>query len=282
MIAATILKYKPPLDWNRLLRFLAPRAIRGVETVDPSTLTLRRSLRCGEQAGYLECRANAANHSLHLSASANLPLNEIEAKAASVFDLTAPVEELERLFPGHGGLRVPGSWYNFEMGVRAILGQQISVKGAHTLAGRLVENWGDPIATPWPEIHRVFPPPERLAQLSAGELRSIGLTEARTQTLLGFARWSSLPPEQRPPLLSLRGIGPWTEAYFRMRSGLDRDAFPAGDLGVQKALGLADHAKLGSPRAQKLAAEAAERWRPYRSYAVMLLWSSLANTQPNK
>jgi 3-methyladenine DNA glycosylase/8-oxoguanine DNA glycosylase len=277
MIAATILKYKPPLDWNRLLQFLAPRAIRGVEAVEPTALSLRRSLRCAGRAGWLECTVDDKTHCLHVRASADLPWNEIEAKAASVFDLSAPVAELERLFPGHGGLRVPGSWDNFEMGVRAILGQQISVKGAHTLAGRLVENWGDPIATPWPEIHRVFPLPERLAQLSATELRSIGLTEARTQTLLGFAQWSSLPADQQPPLLSLRGIGPWTEAYFRMRSGQDRDAFPAGDLGVQKALGLADQAKLGSPRAQKLALEAAERWRPYRSYAVMLLWSLLAN-----
>lgn len=276
MISATILKYKPPLDWNRLLGFLEPRAIRGVESVDASALRLRRSLHLNGHAGWLECFIDEASHSLRIEHSPEFPSNEIEAKAARVFDLTAPVEELERLFPGHAGLRVPSAWDSFEMGVRAILGQQVSVKAAHTLAGRLVENWGDQIATPWPEISRVFPAPDRLAALSPAELRSIGLTETRSHTLHGFAQWSALAPGARPPLLSLRGIGPWTEAYFRMRSGLDRDAFPAGDLGVQKALGLE---KPGSPRAQKLAIEAAEVWRPLRSYAVMLLWTSLANKE---
>jgi AraC family transcriptional regulator of adaptative response / DNA-3-methyladenine glycosylase II len=273
MISATILKYKPPLDWNRLLSFLAPRAIRNVEHVNVEALTLRRSLHFQGQSGWLECRIDTTQHHIHLQHSSQLPTHEIEAKATRVFDLTAPVEALETLFPGHAGLRVPGAWDSFEMGVRAILGQQVSVKAAHTLAARLVENWGDAIDTPWPEISRVFPAPDRLAKLQATDLRSIGLTEARAQTLLSFAQWSALAPTQRPPLLSLRGIGPWTESYFRMRSGEDRDAFPAGDLGVQKALALE---KPGSPRAQKQALEAAEAWRPLRSYAVMLLWSSLS------
>ncbi len=276
MISATILKYKPPLDWNRLLGFLSPRAIRNVEGVNLEALTLRRTLNLEGHAGWLECRIDTSQHQIHLQHSSHFPSHEIEAKATRVFDLTAPVEALEKLFPGQAGLRVPGAWDSFEMGVRAILGQQVSVKAAHTLAARLVENWGDQIDTPWPEISLVFPAPERLESLQVTELRSIGLTETRAQTLLGFAQWSALDPAQRPPLLTLRGVGPWTESYFRMRSGDDRDAFPAGDLGVQKALALE---KPGSPRAQKQALEAAEAWRPLRSYAVMLLWSSLANKE---
>jgi 3-methyladenine DNA glycosylase/8-oxoguanine DNA glycosylase len=274
MIAATILKYKPPLDWDRLLTFLAPRAIRGVEAADPGALVLRRTLTQGERTGWLECRVEPAGHTLRIEYSGDFARHEIEAKATRVFDLTAPVAELEKLFPGHGGLRVPGAWDDFEMGVRAILGQQVSVKAAHTLAARLAQTWGTPIQTPWPEITLAFPVPQRIATLQPEELRAIGLTSARAQTLLAFAQWSTLPPETRPPLLSLRGIGPWTESYFRMRSGADRDAFPAGDLGVQKALGLESP---GSVRAGKQAVEAAEGWRPFRSYAVMLLWSSLAN-----
>lgn len=276
MISATILKYKPPLDWNRLLGFLAPRAIRNVESVDAEAYSLRRTLAVDGKPGWLECRIDIARSEIRIEHSAALASNEIEVKAARVFDLSADVAEIEKRFPGHGGLRVPGAWDSFEMGVRAILGQQVSVKAAHTLAGRLVEKWGDSIDTPWPEISRVFPAPERLAALSAAELRSIGLTETRAQTLYGFSQWSALDPLQRRPLLSLPGIGPWTEAYLRMRSGEDRDAFPAGDLGIQKALMLE---KPGSHRAQKQAVELAEAWRPFRSYAVILLWSSLANKE---
>lgn len=279
MISATVLKYKAPLDWNSLLGFLAPRAIRGVEHVDAAARRLRRSLVEGGEKGWVECVVREDAGEIAVRASGNLELAKIAAKAGQVFDLSAAVEELEKRFPGRAGVRVPGAWDAFEMGVRAILGQQVSVKAAHTLAGRLVERWGEAVETPWPEVGYSFPRPERLAEVGAAELRGIGLTARRAETLHGYAVWSARMEEERPPLRSLPGIGPWTEAYFRMRSGADRDAFPAGDLGVQKALGVE---KPGSGKAEKEASRRADAWRPYRAYAVMLLWSGSWEAEPKE
>jgi AraC family transcriptional regulator of adaptative response / DNA-3-methyladenine glycosylase II len=274
MIAATILKYKPPADWKALLRFLAPRAIRGVEAVDVNGLTIRRSLRIGEDVGWVETRFNEAAAHLEIQHTLGGRTNEIESKAIRVFDLDAPGEAIERVVGGGGTVRVPGAWDEFEMGVRAILGQQITVRAAHTLAGRLAERWGERLESPWADVGFVFPSAGRLAGLETAAIRSIGLTENRAGTLSRFAEWSAMSPERRPAIRSLKGIGPWTEAYFAMRAGKDRDAFPAQDLGVQKGLALEG---CGSVKAAREATRRAEAWRPYRAYGVMLLWASLAS-----
>lgn len=271
------LKYKPPLDWPALLGFLEPRAIRWVERVEASSLRLRRTLRLGGGVGWLEAVARPASCLVEIRLAGDAGFvsssGEIEAKARRVFDLDCPVEDVEARLGKGSCHRVPGAWDDFEMGVRAILGQQVTVKAAHTLAGRLAEKWGEALPTPWEEVSRVFPTAKAVAGLEVEELRGIGLTMKRAETLAGFARWHCLEAGARPPLLSLPGIGPWTENYVRMRSGRDKDAFPAGDLGVQKALGLE---KPGSAGAAKEAERLSQVWRPYRAHAVMLLWSSLA------
>jgi AraC family transcriptional regulator of adaptative response / DNA-3-methyladenine glycosylase II len=147
------------------------------------------------------------------------------------------------------GLRVPGAWDAFELGVRAILGQQISVRGATTLAGRLVAAWGEPSGDA--ALPRLFPRPESLA---TARLESIGLPRGRAEALRAFAA--------RGTLDGVRGVGPWTRAYVAMRSG-DPDAFPAADLGVLRALGVDTPAQ-----AERRAAP----WRPWRAYAVLHLW----------
>ncbi|MDX2268683.1 MAG: AlkA N-terminal domain-containing protein [Bryobacter sp.] len=263
------LKYKPPVDWQRLLGFLAPRAIRGVESIDVEAKRLRRTLRFEQQLVLVECCVDEGQSYVSLSAGGQV--TAAEKLATIVFDLEAPVEALAEYFPQTPGIRVPGAWDEFEMGVRAILGQQISVAAAHTLAGRLAERWGEAIQTPWPEIRTAFPQASTIAACSAAELREIGLTAKRAECLLSFAKWYA---QGKPgDILDLPGIGPWTKAYWEMRTGADRDAFPAADLGVQKALGIANP---GSATARREAEKRSQFWRPWRSYAVMMLWTGAA------
>ena len=175
------------------------------------------------------------------------------------------------------GIRLPGTVDGFELVVRAILGQQISVRAARTFAGRIAETCGTPLARPVGDVHHLFPSAE---QLAGGRLGGLGLTTAREATLRagrGTRRERHARPVgsrrsrgTRGALLAVPGIGPWTVAYVSMRALGDADAFPVGDLGVRlgfEALGLAS-----TPAAML---EHAERWRPWRAYAVMHLWNSL-------
>ncbi len=272
------LPYRPPLDWDGLLAFFAPRAIPGIESIGNGRL--RRCYRQHQDWGVLEVRAAEEPSFLHLRrwgapvpaalARRVLDLDQDPQPVAALFQSD---EILAPLYARWPGVRLPGAWDSFEMGVRAILGQQVSVKAAHTLAARLLVRWGTPIQTPFPELTHLFPLPAELAAVPAAELASIGRPRRRAETLHHFAVWSALATENRPPLLSLPGIGPWTESYLRMRAQSDTDAFPAGDLGIQKALGIRDRSPLAAARE----AEAiSQRWRPYRAYAVFLLWRSLA------
>jgi AraC family transcriptional regulator of adaptative response / DNA-3-methyladenine glycosylase II len=174
------------------------------------------------------------------------------------------------------GLRVPGAWDGFELAVRAVLGQQVSVAGATTLAGRLVARFGEPLADGEGTLTHLFPSP---CALAAGDVSAIGLPRARAEAIralaaavsggaleLGGAREL---PATLATLGALPGFGPWTAAYVAMRAARDPDAFPAGDLGLRKAL--ADGGELPSARA---VSAAAERWRPWRAYAAMALWTS--------
>ncbi|HEY6565562.1 MAG TPA: DNA-3-methyladenine glycosylase, partial [Pirellulaceae bacterium] len=174
------------------------------------------------------------------------------------------------------GLRVPGTLDGFELAVRAILGQQISVRGAVTLAGRLAIAYGSSVETPRPELHLLWPTPERLAATKPSSLKRIGL---RTMTAKGIQSLATAVLDQRitlepgrdpvsmlPALESLPGIGPWTAQYIALRALRWPDAFPWGDLGLLKAT------RLSSSRELRKASEA---WRPWRSYAAMYLWESL-------
>ena len=282
------LLFRPPFDWAGLTEFFGPRAIPGVEMVHHHVL--RRSLRWNDSAGLIEVQAGILENSLELRLTGPATFldsaSQIAALASRVLDLDSDPLPMQRCFDSDlvlaplilrwPGVRLPGAWDRFEMGVRAILGQQVSVKAAHTFAARLVEKFGHNFTSTSPGVTKLFPLAAELALLPIQELASIGIPQKRAETLHHFAVWCTHPHDHRPHLIELPGIGPWTENYLRMRGDSDRDAFPAGDLGIQKALGIQG---LGPTRASREAELKSAAWRPWRAYAVMLLWRSLSLPQ---
>jgi AraC family transcriptional regulator of adaptative response / DNA-3-methyladenine glycosylase II len=277
------LDYRPPFDWPALLSFLRFRAIPGVETVTGSEYA--RTVRIGAHSGGLTVSQVPDHASLLAVVSLSLApkLMEIAARLRAFFDLDshpgAVAEHLGRdpllaaLLQAHPGLRVPGAFDGFELALRAVLGQQVSVQAATTLSGRLVEKFGTEV----PEGGRAFPAPEALTDSPLERIRAIGLTERRARTLQEVARavsegrvdlsGQSEPQTVMRALLEIPGIGPWTAQYIAMRALRWPDAFPSGDLALRKAM------ETPSSRA---AEERAEAWRPWRSYAVLHLWTSLS------
>jgi AraC family transcriptional regulator, regulatory protein of adaptative response / DNA-3-methyladenine glycosylase II len=210
------------------------------------------------------------------------------AKLRNLFDLDARPDvianhlavdsHLGEGFSRHPGLRVPGAFDGFELAVRAVLGQQISVRAATTLAGRFAEALGEPVATPFPALTRLSPSPARVAGARLDELTPLGLVSARGECLRTLARAvcdKAISLESGPDpvasmerLMTLPGIGSWTAQYIAMRGLRWPDAFPHADLGLRKALG-------GRSAREVLAL--AERWRPWRAYAAMHLWNGSTN-----
>jgi AraC family transcriptional regulator of adaptative response / DNA-3-methyladenine glycosylase II len=279
------LAYRPPFDWDGLLAFLAPRAIRGVERVAARTYarTLTVETRSGTFTGWLTVRPATRRNALVLDVSASLAraIPDVLARARHAFDLACDparvVATLGELAAACPGLRVPGTFDGFELAVRAVVGQQVSVAGATTLLGRLADAFGDPSDGVAPDgLARFFPMAATLAQCDADALRGIGLTSARARTLIDLARavdggTVSLRPgadveHVQAALAAIRGIGPWTASYIAMRALGWPDAFLEGDLGVLRAL--------GETRASRARARS-EAWRPWRAYAVMHLWRRL-------
>lgn len=263
------LHYRPPLDFDALLRFFAARAFGHLESVD--TTTYRREVHLDELSGHLTLQPDPTRHALVVSVSRSLSsrLMELVARVRRQFDLDASplaIHEhlaadptLGPLVQARPGLRVPGAFDPFESSVRAILGQQVSVKAATTLATRLLDRFGPPT-------------PARLAAQTPDNIRTIGLTQRRAETLSTFARaihdgrvdLADPDPERAiAHLQTLPGIGPWTAHYIAMRALSWPDAFPASDLGVLKALGVTTG---------KAAEARATPWRPFRAYAVLHLW----------
>lgn len=284
-----MLAYRPPYDWESLVRFLAARAIPGVECVIDGVY--HRTVAVGEHRGWLRVAPVAGRHllSVELATALAPALPTILARLRSLFDLDARPDVISGhlaldplLAPSverHPGLRVPGAFDGFELAMRAILGQQVSVRGASTLAGRFAERFGSAIETPLPCLNRLTPTAESIASARGDTLRSLGLPGARAECLRSLARVVARGELDLDTcvdatavvaqLQELPGIGPWTAEYIAMRALRWPDAFPAGDLGLLKA------ARLKSPRALD---EAAERWRPWRAYAAIHLWESLATT----
>jgi AraC family transcriptional regulator of adaptative response / DNA-3-methyladenine glycosylase II len=281
--------YRPPLDWRSLLRFLSARAIPGIECVTGDTY--QRTVCVGGHRGWFCVSPIAGRHLLAVNLATPLApaLPAILARLRNLFDLDARPD----LIAGHlaldpllgpwvkcqPGLRVPGAFDAFELGMRAILGQQVSVRGASTLAGRLVQQFGEPIETPLACLNRIAPSAEALASARSAALAGIGLPAARAESLHSLAnavarREIDLEPGVDPTamvakLVELPGVGPWTAEYIAMRALRWPDAFPATDLGLVKASGL---------KSAKIFAKTAERWRPWRAYAAMHLWESLKST----
>ena len=273
------LPYRPPYAWAELIGFLAERAIPSVEAVDGGVL--RRALRIDGEAVVVEVEHGDAALHLRADPAPVTALAGLAERCRAVFDVAAdPVGIAESLGgdPTLGplvrdrpGLRVPGAWDGFELAVRAVLGQQVSVRGATTLAGRLARRFGDPLPVPRGSITHLFPRPEALA---AAPVEAIGMPAARAETIRVLARAVAVGELELAPsapfettrrrLGAIPGIGDWTVEYVAMRALRDPDAFPAGDLGLRRALGV-------SPRE---VSAWGERWRPWRAYAALHLWNA--------
>jgi AraC family transcriptional regulator of adaptative response / DNA-3-methyladenine glycosylase II len=281
-----VLAYRPPLDWEAMLRFLAARAIPGVECV--TGVAYHRTIGVGEHRGWLRVSPVADRNLLAVDlATALAPaLPAILVRLRNLFDLDARPDviaghlALDPLLAPHvasqPGLRVPGAFDSFELGMRAVLGQQVSVRGASTLAGRFAERFGEIIETPLDCLNRITPTAQSLCAVRSTTLANLGLPRARAESLRNLAcvvarREIDLDSgidltAILARLIKLPGIGRWTAESIAMRALRWPDAFPAGDLGLVKASGL---------KSAKLLEKAAERWRPWRAYAAMHLWESL-------
>jgi AraC family transcriptional regulator of adaptative response / DNA-3-methyladenine glycosylase II len=280
------LPYRAPYDFSALLAFFARRAIPGVETVDADSYTRRFAL--GGEAGALRVTQVAGEDALALTVAfpQAAPLQDISARVRRMFDLDADIgainarlgadRQLRTLIRRHPGQRLPGGWDGFEIAMRAVLGQQISVAAARTLAQRLVDRFGVESADEGGSRVRLFPAAETIAQ---ADLAGIGLTRQRAITLRALAQAVcdgavSFRPEQTldqfvESWTELPGIGAWTAHYIAMRALSDPDAFPAADLVLRKAV-----ARDGEAVSTAALERMAENWRPWRAYAVLHLWRS--------
>ena len=288
---AVVLKlpYRPPYDWDAMLSFLAARAIPGVEVV-----TAQRYARTVELQGICGILSVEPGKGAWLRATIRFPrlgsLPTIIARVRRVFDLAAdPVAiggdlakdpALAPLVTARPGLRVPGAWDGFELAVRAILGQQITVAAATRLLGKLVSMHGTPLDEQWRGVEgltSVFPRPEPLAQ---ADLSLLGIPGARATALSSLAATVVADPlifgarrsldDAIERLRSLSGVGEWTAQYIAMRELREPDAFPAADIGLMRAM-TDDQGRRPTPR--ELLARA-EVWRPWRAYAALHLWAS--------
>jgi AraC family transcriptional regulator of adaptative response / DNA-3-methyladenine glycosylase II len=276
--------FRGALDWEALVAYLEARAIPGVEHV--SGQTYRRTIAVAGDPGVLELSPGGDDH---LVLVAHLPhwegLVHLVARARRMasldFDLDEPAAQLSRdstigpLLRARPGIRTPGAWDPFEVGVRAILGQQVALAAANTIAGRLVERCGDPApGLASIGLTHMFP---SAATLAEADLAGLGLPRLRQETIRSFARAVAVHAlrldgslgldELLASLTAIDGLGPWTANYLALRLG-ERDAFPAADLGLRRALD--GH----SPRSPAALARLADRWRPWRALAATHLWTA--------
>jgi len=287
------LPYRPPFDWTSIADYFALRATPGVESVDRDAY--RRTILLDGRAGQIEVRPAPDDTALELRVVFPDPrdLFQIVERVRRMFDLAADPTDiaghlgrdpaLSTVLAAHPGLRLPGAWDGFELAVRAILGQQVTVKGASTLSGRLASAFGERMAAAdGPTI--LFPTPAALAEAEVGR---IGLPKARARTIRALAEAvasgavtfdAALDPDAlERRLTALPGIGSWTAQYVAMRALNEPDAFPATDLGLIRsatALGMAATAKELALRA--------EAWRPWRAYAAQYLWRAEVPASPPK
>lgn len=277
------LEYRPPFDWDMQLRFLSGRCTAGVEKVDGRAY--RRTVHLGAHRGWLSVTALPRRPALRVEVSPSLSgaVVPLVARLRALFDLDGHPDAVAarlatdpllapsvRLRPG---LRVPGAFDGFETATRIVIGQQVSVAAATTIAGRLADALGGRIETPYPGLDRLAATASAVGAAGEDRIAKLGMPGARARTLIALARATQDDRLQlhrggdvestRSVLLELPGIGPWTAELIAMRALGAPDAFPGGDLGVLRALGFTS---------ERDAIARAEAWRPWRSYAVMHLW----------
>jgi AraC family transcriptional regulator of adaptative response / DNA-3-methyladenine glycosylase II len=281
-----LLRYRPPYDWQAMLEFLRQRAIPGIERV--TARSYERSMQFEQAQGTVRVEAAAG---AALRVTVRLPqlnaLPKIIARVRRAFDLGADTDAiaahlaqdptLAPLVKARPGLRVPGAWDGFELAVRAVLGQQITVAGAVRLAARLVKIYGTPLSEPSGSITHAFPSAARLAR---ADLAAIGMPRSRADTLSALA--AAVVADQHffdahrnleeavAQLRRVPGVGDWTAQYIALRQLREPDAFLAGDVGLSRALARRE----GRPRSSAQLLARANSWRPWRAYAAQHLWSS--------
>lgn len=284
------LPFRQPFHWSSLVEFLSLRATPGVEVVDADSY--RRTLSLGGVHGTFEVRRIAHRNFLELNIDFPEPgaFPEIVGRVRHIFDLDTDPREVSRhlrrdprlapLVDRFPGLRVPGAWDGFELAVRAILGQQVSVKAATTFAGRLADAYGKKMRDSRSEgLEVLFPPAEVLSQVEPSRFGGLGLPSSRAQAILRLAdsvRRREVvfdrtvdPNTFMSQVTKVPGIGAWTAQYVAMRALGQPDAFPVTDLGLLK--GASSGSRALEP---KTLLRRAEKWRPFRAYAAMYLWKS--------
>jgi AraC family transcriptional regulator, regulatory protein of adaptative response / DNA-3-methyladenine glycosylase II len=291
------IRYRAPYDWDSMLEFLRARAIPGIETVEKSVY--KRTVEIGNQFGFIEVKH--LPHKDSLCVTIHFPnvqaLQEIVNRVRRLLDLGADIEtieehlsldkELRSSVEKRPGLRAPGGWDGFELAVRAVLGQQVSVQAARHLAGKLVALHGIPLAkgTSLPnELTHVFPTAMHIAGVND---LGIGMPKSRLETLKAIAQASVDDPRLFQPsgdvdeaiakLTAVPGIGDWTAQYVAIRIIREVDAFPASDVGLLRGA----EKVFGEALTPKKLASRSEAWRPWRAYAAQHLWAADA-TRPSK
>lgn len=274
------LAFRPPYDWEAMLDFLRYRACPGIEFVDENRYM--RTVCLDKVTGWLAVSLSGKQSTLHVTMSSSLAPRflQVLSRLKRLFDLQAQPQIIEtrlgKLACHHPGLRVPGAFDPFEVSTRAVLGQQVSVKAATSLAGRLAQKFGRKIATPFPELNLLAVQPSALAAAAPSELTALGIMPVRANTIIGLAKSFARGELDLQPgveyettvekLISLPGIGEWTAEYIAMRCLAWPDAFPHGDLGIKKSLNITS---------KKALLEKTEKYRPWRAYAAMHMWKSL-------
>jgi AraC family transcriptional regulator, regulatory protein of adaptative response / DNA-3-methyladenine glycosylase II len=280
------LSYRPPYDWKSVLAFLAARALTGVEHVTDSSYA--RTVKLGDATGWIKVTQSRKKHALlvELTHSLTPVLPALLSRVRALFDLNARPDliakhlrkdpRLKSAVRANPGLRVPGAFNGFELGVRAILGQQVTVKAATTIACRFVEAFGEAIVTPFAELTRLTPTPARVAVATVEDIARHGIVAARAGAIIALAeaqRSHGLcldggahqnPNDAIKRLAEVSGIGPWTAHYIAMRALRWPDAFPKEDIAVRNNLG-----RVTAKEAEMMS----QSWRPWRSYAVMHIWA---------
>jgi AraC family transcriptional regulator, regulatory protein of adaptative response / DNA-3-methyladenine glycosylase II len=283
------LAYRPPFDWSLMLSFFRVRQLNSIEQIKENSY--RRTIELNGAKGWLAVAPITNKTALKLTVQLDdyRYLNQVILRVRRMFDLDADMQlihqqlnqhpQLKNIIAQYPGLRLPGCWDKFEFSIRAILGQQISVKAATTLANRIAIKYGETARENPYSLTRTFPSESALAKV---DYQDIGLTKSRISTLnnwLDFYQqhqdvFSCYPNIEalEQQLIKIKGIGPWTVNYLAMRGLSDPDAFPSADLGIIKALTVN-----GKKPNNKAIIALSENWRPWRAYAAIYLWYSLAH-----